>query len=216
LITASDLMDMKKHFIVWQIWVITLLIFVNYLSVFAQGSTHKGFYLSMQAGPAWGYINGNTNQQMSIKVEGTGIGFDLQIGGAIQENLILHGVIGIKSIYGPKINDIKISQDYSFDEFIMGVGSTYYLKHNFFLTGNVGLGNFSFSDESTNTSYDTDNGFSYQLKAGKEWWIASRWGLGAALEYGGTRTKDSMNGYEETLQSHRYTIRFTATLNGKK
>ena len=205
---------MKKRITSYQ--VLLILILATNLSASAQGRTHNGFYLSMQAGPAWGYMNGNDNMQNSIKVTGTAMAIDFQIGGAIQENLILHGNIGIKSIYGPEINDVTVSKDYSFDEFIMGVGSTYYLKHNFFLTGNLGLGNFSFADESTNTSYDTENGFSYQLKAGKEWWIASRWGLGVAFEYGGTRTKDSANGYEETLQSHRYSLRFTATLNGKK
>lgn len=207
---------MKKALTVSPIMVIAIVALANPLSAFAQGRTHTGFYLSMQAGPAWGYINGNNNMQNSIKVTGPAVAFDLQIGGTIQENLILHGVIGIKSIYGPEINTITVSKDYSFDEFIMGVGSTYYLNHNFFFTGNIGLGNFSFSDESTNTSYDTGTGFSYQLKAGKEWWIAARWGLGVAFEYGGTRTKDTKNGYEESFQSHRYSLRFTATLNGRK
>jgi opacity protein-like surface antigen len=183
----------------------------------AQERTHKGFYLSMQAGPAFGYINGNSNNQTSIEVSGTGVGFDLQIGGALKENLILHGTLGIKSIYGPNINDVSISKDYSFDEFMMGIGTTYYMAKNFFLTGNIGIGNFSFADESTNTTYDTGEGFSYQLKAGKEWWISPRWALGAAVEYSGTRTDDTMNnGYEESWQSHRFSVRFTATLNGKK
>lgn len=207
---------MKKIYSHLPIPLLSLILIACNFSSFAQGRTHNGFYLSMQAGPAWGHINGNNNMQTSIKVEGTAVGFDLQIGGAIKENLILHGNIGIKSIYGPEINNIKVSQDYSFDEFMMGAGTTYYLVNNFFVTGNVGFGSFSFADESTNTSYDTNNGFSYQLKAGKEWWISSRWALGAALEYGGTRTKDSSDNYEETFQSHRYSIRFTATLNGKK
>jgi hypothetical protein len=198
-------------------------ILISPTSLFSQGRTHQRFYLSIQPGPALGYINGNNNQQTSLKVEGTGIGLDFQIGGAIKENLILYGVLGLKSIYGPTITiggqsntKATVSDQYSFDEFIFGVGSTYYLKNNFFFSGNIGMGNFSFSDEASNTTVDTGNGFSFQVKAGHEWWISPRWALGVALEYGGTRATDKMDNYEETWQSHRYSIRLTATLNGYK
>lgn len=190
------------------------------ISMYSQGREHEGFYLSMQAGSAMGYINGNSNQQSSMEVNGTGIAFDFQIGGIIRENQTLHGVIGIKSISGPEISmngqSGSLSQDFSFDEIIIGGGTTYYFKNNFFVTGNIGMGNFSFTDMNDNTSVATDYGFTFQLKAGKEWWISPRWGLGALLEYGGTRSKDQLNDYKETWQSHRYSVRLTATLNGKK
>jgi hypothetical protein len=192
---------------------------------FAQERTHTGLYLSMQAGPAFGYINANDNIGDSFKVTGTAIGFDFQIGGAIKENVILYGTGGIKSINGPTIDGqfqgipidkFKFSSDYSIHEFMFGAGSTYYLQQNFFFSGSVGMGYFSFEDASTKTRTDTSYGFSYQLKAGKEWWISPRWALGAALEYGGTRTNDSSMNYEETWQSHRYSVRFTATMTGRK
>jgi len=203
-----------------------LLILNNTTPCNAQEKTHTGFYLSMQTGPAFGYINGkgeygDGNQDFSLRVSGTGFGLDFQIGGAIKENIILHGTIGFKTIFGPEIDygttHVKISQDYSFDELmIVGIGTTYYMQKNFFLTGNLGIGQFSLSDESSNTTVDTGSGFSYQLKAGKEWWVSSRWALGAAIEYGGTYTKDTMSDYEERWQSHRYSVRFTATMNGRK
>ncbi len=189
-------------------------------TVYSQEKKHEGFYLSLQVGPAMGYINGNLANTASMEVSGTGYAMDILLGGAIKENLILHGILGFKSIPGPEIKfdgqSTTLSNDYSFNELIIGGGSTYYFQKNFFVTGNIGVGNFSFSSESENMTVETSNGFSYQLKAGKEWWIASRWALGAALEYGGTRTKDEMDGSEETWQSHRYGIRVTATLNGKK
>ena len=199
--------------------VTSVLLLTVTLTGYSQDREHEGFYLSMQMGPAMGYINGNSNQS-SLQVDGTGIGFDVQIGGIIRKNQTLHGVIGVKSIAGPEITSNgqsgSLSQDYSFDEIMIGGGTTYYFQKNFFITGNIGMGNFSFTDMASNTSADTDYGFSFQLKAGKEWWISSRWGLGAVLEYGGTRSKDEMNDYRETWQSHRYSIRFTATFNGKK
>lgn len=190
------------------------------LTAHSQGREHEGFYLSMQAGPAMGYINGNWAETESMKISGTGIGFDILLGGVIKENLILHGVLGIKSIYGPEIKydglSTTLNKDYSFDEIIIGAGTTYYFHNNFFVTGNIGLGNFSLSNESDNSTIDTGEGFSFQLKAGKEWWISPRWAMGVVLEYGGTRVEDTVEGERETWQSHRYSLRLTATLNGKK
>ena len=57
---------------------------------------------------------------------------------------------------------------------------TYYMKDNFFITGNLGSGFFSLSDDDNTIS--TDRGFSYQLKAGKELCVSSRWGLGVVFE----------------------------------
>lgn len=196
----------------------TLLFHLFVITGLAQEKTHTGFYLSMQTGPVFGYVNGNTNTGYSLKVSGPAFGFDIQIGGAIQENTILHGSIGYKSIYKPEaeIQGITGRLDQTFDETLIGIGLTQYFGKNFFATAVAGTGNFSLYDEVENSTISTENGFSYQLKAGKEWWIASRWALGAALEYGGTRTKDTSGDYKEEWQSHRFSVRFTATLNGKK
>ena len=197
---------------------LTLIMMLAAVICFAQERTHQGFYLSMQAGPAYGYANANTNIGYGLRVSGSAYAFDFQIGGAIRENTILHGNLGVKSIDNPTIEmggySAKTTMD--FDEIMIGAGVTQYLKHNFFVTAVLGTGNFSLYDETENTTTETNNGFSYQLKAGKEWWISSRWALGATLEYGGTRTKDTSGDYEETWQSHRYGIRFTATRNGRK
>src|SRR5689334_9075082 len=109
----------------------------------AQEKTHTGFYLSMALGPAFGDINAKDNMGQALSISGTGTGFDIQIGGVVQENLILHGNILIKSITGPTVNGIKMSEKYSVGESVLGVGLTYYLPTNFFLTGNIGSGNFS-------------------------------------------------------------------------
>jgi hypothetical protein len=181
----------------------------------AQEKTHKGFYLSMGLGPAFGDIRVLDNQSNETKIKGTGTGFDLQIGGAVKENLILHGTMGFKSIYGPTINGQKISGNYSIDESIFGAGMTYYLPNNFFFTGTIGSGEFSFTDEES--SFATDPGFSFQLKAGKEWWVSSRWALGVVIEYGATSLNSrSGDGVEEKWNSNRFAVKFSATLNGKR
>jgi len=192
---------------------------------FAQEGTHTGFYLSMQLGPAFGYINGSNNVVDSFTITGKSLAFDIKVGTALQENLILFGALGYKWIDAPTIDGVFLDEeldkytfnsDHSMTEFYIGGGSTYYLKHNFFLSGTLGGGTFQFS-EASSLLYKTNWGLSYQLMAGKEWWISSRWSMGLALEYGSTRTQYTKESYEETWQSHnRFSIRLTATLNGSK
>jgi hypothetical protein len=191
-----------------------LLLVLTCSTVYAQERTHTGFYLSMSLGPAFGGIDAKSSNGENLSISGTGAGFDLQIGGAVKENLILHAVIGAKSIVGPSINGTSLDDDYSISETIFGGGVTYYLANNIFFTGNLGSGSFSF--DSDDTSLSTDNGFSFQLKTGKEWWVSSRWGLGVVLEYGATSLTDKYSGGSDKWTSSRYSIRFIATLNGKR
>ena len=111
------------------------------ISGFAQNKTatvsHKGFYLSLALGPAFGNINGSDNFGRHYTVKGTAYYFGTQIGGAIQPNLILHGTIQIQSIYGPNINEINLDDKYSFDENFIGAGITKYSSRNFFITANI-------------------------------------------------------------------------------
>ena len=53
-----------------------------------------------------------------------------------------------------------------------------------------------------------------QLKAGKEWWISKRWGLGIAFTYGKTFVHNGpRDGEEEKLNSNRFGILLNATFN---
>src|SRR5690242_21822057 len=86
-----------------------------------QERTRRGFYLSSSMGPVFGVINGSDNQGHYLKIEGTGFEFDAQIGGAVKENLLIHGTLGVKAIFNPTINSTKVS-DISISESILGVG----------------------------------------------------------------------------------------------
>jgi hypothetical protein len=186
-------------------------------SSMTQSRIHEGFYLMIGLGPEFGNIKAYDNLGNRLEFEGTAYALDFQIGGVIAKNLILHATVHMKSIFGPAINNQKYNDDYSIDEFMMGAGVTYYVKNNYFLTGSIGSGNFSFVDENLNYTLDTDEGFSFQLKAGREWWISTRWALGFALEYGGTSIRDHYaNGTQENWNSYRYGFRITGTLNGRR
>lgn len=174
-------------------------------SVSAQQRTRRGFYLSTALGPVFGVINGSDNQGNYVKFEGTGFQLDMQIGGAIKENLIIHGNLGIKIIVNPTINSFNASDDFSISETMIGAGLTRYLSRNIFLTGNIGIGDFSLADNMNSVS--TDSGFSFQLKAGKEWWVAKKLALGLVFSYGRTKLTSSPGaGIEEEWNSNRYGV----------
>jgi hypothetical protein len=179
-------------------------LFLPSLYTFGQSDIRrKGFYLSTSLGAPLGSIHGKDNSGTVLNITGTGGSFDLQIGGSIQSNLFLHATIISKVISGPEINGIKVPDRYSVNETVIGAGLTKYLAQNFFLTGNIGSGKFTLEDGNQTSS--TDNGFSFQIKAGKEWWIAKKWLLGISAQYSQTSlTSNPGGGIEEKWSSGRF------------
>jgi hypothetical protein len=194
----------------------------NFHSVYAQSNKdkhqqHTGFYLSMGMGPAFGKITSDMGHEQ-IDMSGTGMKFDFKIGGAVRENLILHATMISTMLNGPSVkssyggtgkteNTLSISEN-----MLIGGGLTYYvMPSNLFLSGSLGLGNYSLTDTKNDVNGSTNGGFSMQLKVGKEWWVARRWGLGIALTYGKTFVDNTAG--NEKLNSSRFGILFNATLN---
>lgn len=173
----------------------------------------------MSVGPNFPNISDEVVNFMNLEYTGTGAQFDLKIGGAVQENLILHATLVSNSVVGPKITSSGMSQnssnDLSIGEAMIGAGMTYYfMPANIFVSGSAGLGNFTLNDNKNDINISTDRGFSFQLKAGKEWWVSRRWGLGVAVSYMKTMvTNKPGGGTEEKLNSNNFAIVFNATLN---
>jgi len=187
---------------------LTLLSFI----LFAQEDrTHDGFYLSFGLGPLWGTTNGYDNQGSVAEIKGTGAEFDLQIGYNVSKNIIVHGTLLSKAVIGPEINGTKVPNDYSIGETMIGAGITHYTPKNLFFSGSIGSGKFSFSDE--NDSMSTKGGFSFLLKAGKEWWVSKKTGLGVAFTYGRTKVSDSGNGYTENWNAGRFGVLLNLTID---
>jgi hypothetical protein len=197
--------------------ILAFMVACSSINVFSQGISqkvsHEGFYLSMAAGPAFGNINGDDNTGKDYKVKGEAFGLDIQIGGAIKPNLILHAALQNKTLVGPKINGVKMDNDHTFQELFYGAGLTKYTSDNFFFTGNVGVGHFLQTQSNNNSnSTTTDPGFSFNVKVGKEWMVSKKWGLGGALFYGKTTLTNSGAGYSEHWNSNRFGLYFQATL----
>ena len=181
---------------------------------------HKGFFLSLSAGPVMGPVHMDSSELGEYDMTGTGASFDIKIGGAIKENLILHATMSANSLVGPKIKystgqTQKTTNNLTVSESLFAAGLTYYfMPHNIFVSGSAGLAAFTVDNRDTDYKVSTDNGFGFQLKAGKEWWISRRWGLGVSGTYGKSSVNNKPdNSLTEKLTSNRFGISFNATFN---
>lgn len=180
---------------------------------------HKGFYLSMSAGPNIARISDEVVGDFNFEFSGVGFVFDFKIGGVVKENIILHASWVTTYMSGPKIKSdgesVKTNNSLTIGEGMLGGGLTYYfMPVNLFLSGTLGFGNFTIVDADNDYSVSSDRGFSMQLKIGKEWWVSKRWGLGVSLTYGKTKlSNEPGGGVEELLNSNNFGILFNATLN---
>lgn len=188
------------------------ILFLSQIAFAQRKQEHRGFYFSFGAGPAKGNINGYDSQGYTSVISGTSTELNFQIGAAISRKWIIHAMLDKKLLSGPTINSSQVSNDFSLNESVFGGGATHYTRQNFFVTGNIGTGSFSFSDG--RHQVDTKNGFSYIVKAGKEWWIARNTAIGIALTYNETKlTNPTSIGVSEKWNSSRIGILVQATFN---
>ncbi|WP_430817821.1 hypothetical protein [Carboxylicivirga sp. RSCT41] len=222
--TTSSIL--RKTILLFSITVICLQLSAQDFSLPKQynGRRHRGFFLSMALGVNSTKMESDAKYYGLSTYKGIGGAFDLKIGGTLTENLILHATILSHGVTGPKvssdefnINDVKTDNDISLSEGMIGAGLTYYTGSNIFFSSSLGMGNFILENDKEDISISTDWGFSMQLKAGKEWWVGKKWGIGVAAYYHHTNgINQEGNIAEEKLSSHNFGIMFNATLNGRK
>lgn len=205
--------------IIFTLFLLSVSLFANAQSTETSLTSHKGFYLSMGLGTVFGNINMDSNELGEVVYSGVGAIFDFKIGGAIKENLILHGSLMSSAMSGPNVKTNmgsgKSSNNINLGEAMIGGGLTYYvMPANVSLSGSLGLGNFTVINNDTDTNVSTERGFSMQLKVGKEWKVSRKWGLGVAATYGKTSVDNRPGGgIQEVLNSNRFGIMFNASFN---
>jgi hypothetical protein len=198
-----------------------ILILVTALSTaFAAPQTHDGFFLAMGLG--FGGMS-FTEDYGSYTVESDGgiaADFDFKIGGCLANNLAMHFSMTSISLGGyDLIEDGENigSPDYSLGISFMGIGMTYYfMPYNIFLSGSVGISQFTISDLDSDASVSSDNGFGFHIAAGKEWWVSENWGLGISL--GITHASVNQNNseyddYDIDIKGTAFAVMFSATFN---
>jgi len=179
---------------------------------------HQGFYLSLALGPNISNVTLASNLSDDMEFSGAGTLLDIKLGGSIGENLLLHATLTSSFLVGPKISvngmSGNSSNDISLGEALIGAGLTYYSPTNILISGSLGIGNYTLSNDEEDIDISTDRGLGLQLKLGKEWWVSNKWGLGVAVTYShlGLTNKPG-GGLEEVMRSDNFGIVFNASLN---
>ena len=156
--------------------------------------THDGLFLRFTGGPGFGIYNGTGDVITTAgeiigdpSNEGSQVGGSISLGGAIGENLILHGDIWFSVVATEK----KHSELYQeFGTAVVGLGVTYYwMPVNIYVTGSIGMANsFLVLHEGARTNSNEDlardltTGVGAAVMVGKEWWVSANWALGVAIQ----------------------------------
>lgn len=185
----------------------------------AQPSTninnHDGFFLRMLLGFGQTDLKEEMDYGGDLNMSGVGTEFRVQIGGCVAENLIFYGDLGGVVVITPKIEWAGSStsidnSSLSISEF--GGGLTYYfMPQNIYVSFSALLPIATI--EFNNIKGESNMGFGFFLSAGKEWWIAEQWGLGAALYGSYGSMKDKGDFADNAISTYSFGVAFSATLN---
>jgi hypothetical protein len=140
---------------------------------------HTGLFLRGVLGV--GGVTADDQLNQSTLSGGTGM-FSLDAGGSLAPNLALHGRLSVNSMFEPSVSNegdyVGNLDDTSLTFRLLGLGLTYYLPSNLYLTGVVGFSQATF--DFYGEEYDTLNGVGFSGDVGYEWPIGGDFGLGVA------------------------------------
>jgi hypothetical protein len=155
---------------------------------------HEGLMLRLAAGLG-GVVADDDVNDVTLS-GGSGI-FSLDVGGSVAPDLALHGRLSLNSMFEPSVSqggdNLGDLQDTSLTFSLLGIGLTYYLPSNLYLTGVLGVSRASFTFQGD--EYDALNGVGFIGDLGYEWPIGGDWGLGVA----GRLELDTVRGDGERL-----------------
>jgi len=187
---------------------------------------HRGFYLSLTGGPAFGSITINaTNASFgTMKLGGGSFQFDFKIGGVISEelNLILSCDVISRSFTNSSVtidgSSVSTITDVTARDAMYGVGLTkYFMPDNIFISGTVGIGDFTMDGNNNSYGSRSKSGFGLQGKGGKEWWVSDYWGLGVAAGLGYLSADDQADpfnpAYSARISTTKFFVAFNTTFN---
>ena len=207
--------------------VLRLLIFLPCLAA-AQESNgyhqHDGLFLSLSGGPAFGPITLAASGQSFKKMEYTGAGgmLDVKLGWTLARTVSLSADFMKRTIFDPEeeLDGRKppFSNEVSASDQLMGAGITYYfMPFNVFVSGTLGVAKFTFKNDARDINASSQSGFGVSLKAGKEWWVASDWGLGVSAGFATGIADDKEDpltpSYSGKLSTSKLFVLFTTTYN---
>lgn len=190
--------------------------------VFAAPRTHDGFFLNLSLGLGYyGFeYEGNAgNMSVGMEYGGMGAEFDVKLGGRVAANTLLHatilavsngGEVDMSAGYNGRFETVPVAADIAAN--LIGVGVTYYMAANMYMTATIGMSKFSLDYDDSNRKSEgaTDSGFGFQLGIGREWWVSDEWGVGVSLSYVHASAEDGPYG---EISSNSVSVMFSATFN---
>ena len=185
------------------------------------GHTHDGFFLRLALGLGGSGLRGRRDPDTGggVTFSGLGLAGSIAVGGALSENLLLHGDLFFVSMVDAEVRGgiyDSVARDYGYDYdgdvsyLAPGAGVTYYLMPvNVYFSGSLGLANavWERSDGERQTSR---LGLALNLLVGKEWWVDPQWGIGAAAQLLLMRADDY---HYDAVQALSVGVLFSATHN---
>lgn len=164
----------------------------------AQNKSHEAgssyFLFSMGSSHISVTDKNSSGQYQKREVTGSSYAMDFKFGNAVADNLIIHFDMILISSVNVKVNEdgknvLMMPSDYIISIGLFGMGATQYYRKNYFLSGTLGTGYFSVTENYQ--TIDSEMGFSMFFKAGKEMWLGKKWGVGLCLY-----TNYTYSGYE--------------------
>jgi hypothetical protein len=103
----------------------------------------------------------------------------------------------------------------------IGPGAAYYLQPaNVYLSATLAFTTLTLKDARNENRLETETGFGVSAMVGKEWWVSTNWGLGAALQLQLGTMKDRPvdralvgGGDPPRWTTTAFTVAFSATYN---
>jgi hypothetical protein len=179
---------------------------------------HDGFLFATTLGGGYLHSKGG-----DLTVSGGSASFELALGGAVTRSLALYVTFFDEADASPTVKNDATGASFSPSNathslLVYGAGARYYLvPSNFFFGAMVGVGKVTFEyDDALGTTrkLDASAGPVLRLTAGKEWWISTNWGLGAAANviFAGNKTTD-VAGNSTSITSSAFNLVVSATYN---
>ncbi len=175
------------------------------------GHQHDGFYARLQAGA--GYLSA---RQGSTTYSGAAGVFGFALGATVSGNLELFATLLFHFAQDPAVQAgggaAPVSPS-TVENDAAGAGLAYYLAPvNAYAAAALTAANVTLYDRTDNRLGGSNTGIGFQVMAGKEWWVAREWGLGAAAEVTGGWMADSDDG-SVRWRAFTYSLLFSATYN---